>query len=270
MAVKIAFANLKGGVGKTVSATAVASILENRGFRVLMVDCDPQRNTSAVYKAKMENVPTMYDIIFSNFTAEQCIQTTSFGDIIPNDVALINADGRVTPGPGMYKHVKKALQCIEDKYDFILFDTPPYRGILLGNILYCSTYLIVPIEQELFGIQGLLDFYDTVQEFQEDNEKLKIMGLLRVKYKKNQRLTRDIEESILPKYAAQMNTKIFNTTIRESVKMKEAIMLREKISDYAKGSTVDVDYNNFVDEMLTTIAYDTNDTKNETSQSVTK
>jgi chromosome partitioning protein len=109
---------------------------------------------------------------------------------------------------------------------------------------------VVPIECELFGIQGLFDFYDTVKEFQEDNESLKIAGLLKVKYKKNQKLTKDLEENMLPQYAKQMGTKIFKTTIRESVKCKEAIMLRTKLSEYAHGSTVEIDYKAFVDELL--------------------
>jgi chromosome partitioning protein len=256
MAIKIAFANLKGGVGKTVSATSVASILEKKGYRVLMVDCDPQRNTTAVYRAVVDGVPTMYDIIFSGYTAEQCIQVTEFGHIIPNDVMLINVDGKITPSPNMYKYIKKALQPIEDKYDFILFDTPPYRGILLGNVLMTCRYIITPTECELFSIQGLYDFYETIREFQEDNDGLRILGLLKVKHKKNQKLTKDLEERILPEHAAKMDTKVFQTSIRESVKLKESVMLRTKITEYAPGSTVEVDYSAFVDELLEEVKKD--------------
>lgn len=256
MAIKIAFSNLKGGVGKTVSATTVASILEERGYGVLAVDCDPQRNTSAVYNARLDGVPTMYDIIFSKYTAEQCIQRTKYGEIIPNDKELINADGQIKPSPGMYKYIKKAIQTVENRYDFIIFDTPPYRGILLGNALMASDYVICPLELELFGIQGLIDFYETIKEFQEDNEKLSILGLLKVKYKKNQNLTKDIEETLLPQYAQKMGTKVFRSTIRESVKLKESIILRQKLSAYASGSTVEIDYNAFVDELLEEVKKD--------------
>ena len=250
MSIKIAFANLKGGVGKTVSATAVASILEDRGYAVLLVDCDPQRNSTAVYGAKVDGAATMYDIIFSGYTARQCIQRTEFGEIIPNDEHLINCDGRLTPSPNMYKYLKKALIEVEREYDFIIFDTPPYRGVLLGNVLMSCDFVVVPLECELFGIQGLFDFYDTIQEFQEDNSSLRILGLLKVKYKKNQKLTKDLEENMLPKYASKMGTRVFKTTIRESVKCKEAIMLRTRLSVYALGSTVFIDYSAFVDEML--------------------
>ena len=76
-----------------------------------------------------------------------------------------------------------------------------------------------------------------------------------VKYKKNQKLTKDLEENVLPNYAAQMGTKIFRSTIRESVKMKESVMLRTRLSEYAKGSTVETDYNDFVDELLREVRF---------------
>ena len=215
-----------------------------------MVDFDPQRNTTAVYRAATANVPTMYDIIFSNYKAEDCIQHTEYGDIIPNDVLLKNADGSIKQGPGMYKIIKKALVSIEDQYDYIIFDTPPHDGILLGNALMAADGVIVPIECDLFGIQGLYDFYSTLKEFQDDNEKLRILGVLKVKYKKNQNLTKDLEEKTLPKYASDMSTKIFKTAIRESVKCKEAITGRMRLSKYAPGSTVESDFSDLTDEVL--------------------
>lgn len=250
MAFKIAAANIKGGIGKSSLSLNLADQLIKRGKRVLMVDFDPQRNTTSVYRATTENVPTMYDIIFAGFKAEQCIQNTEYGDIIPNDAELRNADSMVKPGPGMYKHIKKTLAAVEDKYDYIIFDTPPHNGILLGNALMAADGVIVPIECDLFGIQGLYDFYNTLKEFQEDNESLRILGILRVKYKKNQNLTRDLEEKMLPKYASEMGTKIFKTAIRESVKCKEAITGRVRLSQYAPKSTVECDFSDLTDEIL--------------------
>lgn len=250
MAYKIAAANIKGGIGKSTTALNLADQLMKRGKRVLIIDGDPQRNTTVVYRAKTENVPTIYDIIFSGYSAEQCIQHTTYGDIIPNDQELKNADSLVKPGPGMYKHFKKMLAQVEDKYDYIIFDTPPHNGVLLGNVLMAADGIVVPIECDLFGVQGLNDFYSTLQEFQEDNEKLAILGILRVKYKRNQNLTRELEQTTLPKYAALMKTKVFKTFIRESVRCKEAITGRVRLSEYAPGSTVENDYSALCDEIL--------------------
>ena len=208
MAVKIALANRKGGVGKTTTALALAAGLIKKKKKVLMIDTDPQRNTTRVYQAETEGVATLYDIIFANYKAEDVIQKTPYGDIIASDENLINADTQIKPGPGMYKYIKNAVKSIEKNYDFIIFDTPPHTGVLLGNVL------------------------------------------MMIKYKGRQSLTKDIEENILPSYAKSLNTKLFKTRIRESVKCMEAETLKQSIFDYAPNSTTAIDYDNLVKEIL--------------------
>ena len=250
MAVKIAIANQKGGVGKTTTALALADGLRIRGKSVLLIDTDPQRNSTMVYGAKTEDVATLYDIIFAGYTAEQCIQATDHGDIIASDEQLQSADTQIKPSPKMYKYLKSALKTADKKYDYIIFDTPPRTGILLGNVLEAAEYVIIPITCDIFGIQGLMDFYQTVKEYQDDNEILSIMGLLKIKYKGRQSLTRDIEEQILPDYARQMQTKVFKTAIRESVKCQEAQTLRQSLFEYAPKSTTATDYSMLIDEIM--------------------
>ena len=94
-----------------------------------------------------------------------------------------------------------------------------------------------------------MDFYETVKEYQDDNEKLRILGLLKVKYKGKQNLTREVE-TLLDEYARQMETKVFHTAIRESVKCQEAQTLRKSIFDYAPTSTTAVDYDALIDEIM--------------------
>jgi chromosome partitioning protein len=250
MAVKIAIANQKGGVGKTTTALAIASNLISRGYKVLMIDTDSQRNTSNVYKAETIDVPTLYDIIFANYDPNEVIQTTEYGDIIPSDVALQNADTEIKPSPKMYRYLQKAVAKIEGKYDFIIYDTPPKAGVLLGNVLMDAQWVICPITCDTFGVQGIMDFYSTVAEYQEDNEDLRILGLLKVMYKSNQNLTRDIEEHTLPKYASDMHSKVFKSAIRESVKVKEAQTLGKPLFEYAPHSNAGLDYDALVDEIL--------------------
>ena len=250
MAVKIAIANQKGGVGKTTTALALADGLRIRGKSVLLIDTDPQRNSTMVYGAKTEDTATLYDIIFAGYTAEQCIQTTDHGDIIASDEQLQSADTQIKPSPRMYKYLKSALKTTDKKYDYIIFDTPPRTGILLGNVLEAAEFVIIPITCDIFGIQGLMDFYQTVKEYQDDNDILSIMGLLKIKYKGRQSLTKDIEEQILPDYARQMKTKVFKTAIRESVKCQEAQTLRQSLFEYAPKSTTATDYSMLIDEIM--------------------
>lgn len=250
MAIKIGVANKKGGIGKTTTATALAAGLIKRGYKVLMIDTDPQRNTTKVYRAQTEGVATLYDIIFAGYKAKACIQHTEYGDIIASDENLENADTQIMPGPKMYKYIRNAVNEIEHEYDFIIYDTPPKAGVLLGNVLMSCKYVITPCTCDAFGVQGIMDFYDIIKEYQEDNEVLTTLGLLIIKYKGRQTLTRDIEDNLLPVYAQDMETKIFNTKIRESVKCQEAQTLCVSIFDHAPNCTTAIDYDAFVDEIL--------------------
>ena len=252
MAIKIGIANRKGGIGKSTTTLALAAELKGRGFRVLTIDTDPQRNTTNVFKAETDGVATLYDLIFAQdkVTAEECIQHTEYGDIIASDENLQLADTEIKPSPKMYKYIQKAIGQIEDKYDFIICDTQPHAGILLGNVLMACEYVITPVTCDAFGIQGIMDFYETIKEYQEENTTLKILGLLIIKYKGKQNLTREVEEEILPDYASQMGTKVFSTKIRESVKCQEAQTLRMSIFDYAPSCTTAIDYRELVQEML--------------------
>lgn len=250
MAYKISISNKKGGIGKTTTAVNLADQLMTLGKKVLLVDMDPQRNATTVYGAQSNNAATVYDIFFADFKASQCIQTTSFGDIIPNDATLNNADTMVKIGPTMYKHIKKALAEVEDKYDYIIFDTPPSTGVLLGNALMASDSVIIPVECELFAVQGLKDMYQIINEFAEDNEKLNLLGIVIIKYKPHQNITKGLENEALPQNAEKMGTKIFDTRIRESVKCKEAMLTQTRLSQFAPGCTTEVDYKEFAKEII--------------------
>ncbi|MBE6422851.1 ParA family protein [Succinivibrio dextrinosolvens] len=251
MAIKIGIANRKGGIGKSTTTLALAADLKSRGFRVLTIDTDPQRNTTNVFQAETDGVATLYDLIFSaDVTAAQCIQHTEYGDIIASDQNLQLADTEIKPSPKMYKYIQKGIAQIEDNYDFILCDTQPHAGILLGNVLMACEYVITPVTCDAFGIQGIMDFYETIKEYQEENSNLKILGLLIIKYKGKQNLTKEVEDQLLPSYAKEMNTKVFSTRIRESVKCQEAQTLRMSIFDYAPSCTTAIDYKELTEEIL--------------------
>ncbi len=250
MAYKIAVANCKGGIGKSSTALNLADQLIRAGKRVLMIDTDPQRNTTVVYKAEYLGVATLDDIFMKGFSAEECIQHTEYGDIIAGDDSLHDADSKITPSPKMYRFIQKSLKNIENNYDYIIFDTPPKFGVLLGNVLECSDAIVCPITCDLFGIQGITDFFDIVKEFQEDNENLRVLGILRIKYKGKQNLTSDIESKLLPQYAEKMNSKIFETPIRECVKCQEAQTMQVRLSEYAPKCTTALDYEALAQEIM--------------------
>lgn len=250
LAYKISVSNKKGGIGKTTTAVNLADQLMALGNRVLLIDMDPQRNSTTAYGARANDAASVYDIFFGGFTASECIQTTEFGDIIPNDELLNNADTLVPVAPTMYKYLKKALSDVEDKYDYIIFDTPPSTGVLLGNALMASDGIMIPVECELFAVQGLKDMYKVISDFIEENPNLELMGILIIKYKANTNITKGLETETLPNNAAKMNTKIFGSKIRESVKCKEAMLMQQRLSKFAPGCTVEQDYKALAKEIM--------------------
>lgn len=250
MAYSLAFCNIKGGSCKTTSSINLADQLMRRGYRVLLVDTDPQRNATTTYGAEYLGVPTLDDIFKQGFTAKQCIQHTAFGDIVAGDVSLIDADTSIKTGPKMYKYIKNAFKEVEGEYDFIIFDTPPKFGVLMGNVLEYVNGVICPVKCDLYGVQGLDDFVEIVEEFQEDNENLKVLGLLKVLYKPRLNLTRNVEEGVLQDFANKLNTKIYKTGIRESTACAEAESMQLRLTKYKPYSTTGLDYEYFTKEFL--------------------
>lgn len=250
MAVKIAISNLKGGVGKTCTTLALADILGRRGYKVLIIDTDPQMSATLVCKAETEDIETLYDIIYNNTDAKDCIQHTDYCDIIPCDGLLDDADTHVKQGPGMFKLIKKSLRSVEKNYDFILFDTHPKMGILLGNVMMASDYILCPVGTDILTIQGLVSFSSKIAEYKTENENLEILGLLVIKYKANQKLAGEMVKTQLPKIAEQMGTVLLKSKIRECVKVQEASSLQIPLTSYAPKCTAAQDYEALADEIL--------------------
>lgn len=253
MTIQIAIANQKGGVGKTTTALALADQLQVRGKRVLLIDCDPQRNSSTVYRAKIDNTATLYDIMMSDYKASQCIQHTDYGDIIACDTMLRNADTEVKGGRSKYTRLQKAVNGVLSNYDFVIYDTPPHSGILLENVLMATDYLVCPIQCDSYSIHGIQDFRETISEYFDENPRLKILGLLKNRYKGRQSLTRSLEEETLPLIAEQIGTTVFKATIRDSVKSAEAAALGIPLSKYKEAKAIAEDYGQLTDEILSMI-----------------
>lgn len=245
MAEIIAVANQKGGIGKTTTSLALADALNMKGKKVLYIDLDPQCNGTGNYRAKVDGVGTLYDLLVNGDT--DCIQTTGRGDIIAGDPLLKEA-AKVIDGASATFKLKKGLSEIRKQYDYIILDTPPALSILLTNALTAADKVIIPLTADLFGLQGLTQLHDTIAEVQEfTNPDLKVDGLLLIKYKERTNLTKEIHAS-LPEYTKLMNTKVYSTKIREAVATQEAQAARESLFTWAPASTTAEDYMNLLNE----------------------
>lgn len=247
----ITVANQKGGIGKTTTAVNLATILAKKGYKTLLIDSDMQCNSTDTYKAKIDDTATLYDVILADerISAKEAIQHTDAGDIIASDRLLLEADDKLKSDvDGIYR-LQDALSDCED-YDYIVIDTNPQLNHLLYNCLVASDQVIIPVTADRYAYTGLYHLSQTINKIQKrQNPKLKVAGLLMIKYKGRTNLAKEMKES-LEKAAESMDTKVFNSGIRESVKVQEAQALRIPLVEYAPASTSAVDYEEFVKEFL--------------------
>lgn len=250
MAVKIAVANQKGGVGKTTTSICVAQELRNRGYKVLFIDTDAQCNSTKFYEAQTDGEATLADIMYGDLPAAECIQTTEKGDIIPSDKLIYEAENMVKVDERRFIHLKRSLKSVENNYDFIIVDTPPVVGVALKNVLAAVQFIIIPVEESGWALDGLLDFANAIELAQDNNEALTVAGILTVKAKERTKKSARMGE-LAAIVAEQLHTKTFGTKIRESVACAEALTeYYVPLSEYAPNSTTNQDYMKFVDELL--------------------
>lgn len=247
MAEIIAVANQKGGIGKTTTSLALADMLNQLGKKTLYIDNDPQCNGTHNYRAKVDGVGTLYDLLVSGDT--DCIQHTDRGDIIAGDPLLKDAN-KLLEGASANYRLRKGLEAIKANYDYIILDTPPSLSILLINALTAANKVIIPIVTDLFSLQGLTQLHDTIEEVKEfTNPGLVVDGLLLVKYKGHTNLAKEVSE-YLPEYQNLFNTRIYETKIREAVATQEAQTARESLFTWSPSSTTAMDYKALLNEIL--------------------
>ncbi len=251
MAIKLAISNMKGGIGKTTTALCLADCLKNKGKKVLLIDTDPQRSATGVYGAAVEDTSTLADMMYSNADAKECIQHLPLGDMIPSDQVLMDADTQIKADTDRFYHLKDTCESIENDYDFIILDCPPGNGVMLGNVLSYADHVIMPITCDKFGIQGMSEFVEVLNSYKKRiNPSISIIGVLIIKYKGRQSLTKDLEDNLIPALIKEMGTKLFSTKIRESIKCQEAQAMNESLFTYAPSCTTAEDYVEFTKELI--------------------
>ena len=218
----IAFANQKGGVGKTTTCINVATYIALMGKKVLIVDADPQGNaTSAVGINKTKDLKTIYDLIDGESSYDDVIQPTIVDNlyIIPSTVDLSGAEVELIQIPQREKVIKRILDEIKESYDFILIDCPPSLGLITVNALTASDSIIVPIQCEFFALEGLTQLMNTIRLIKYHlNPNLDIEGVVMTMKDKRYNLTNQVSNEIIKFF----NKKVYLTTIPRNVRLAEA------------------------------------------------
>lgn len=242
--------NQKGGVGKTTTCINFAAGLGLKGKKTLLVDCDPQGNsTSGVGVDKSEIEASSYDVLINETPAKEVIIETKFKNlsILPANMNLAGAELELAENENRFKVLKKALAPIIMDYDYIIIDCPPSLGLLSLNALTASDTLIVPLQCEYYALEGLSQLLGTVRTVKQNyNEHLEVEGIVYTMYDRRLKLNQQVVDEVNNYFP----NKSYKTFIPRSVKLAEAPSFGEPVIYYEKYSKPSFAYKKLVDEFL--------------------
>ena len=248
MARIISIINQKGGVGKSTTAEALLAGLTLKGYKTLAVDLDAQGNLTYATGANSQGA-TSLGVLTREVDAGDAIQHTPSGDIIPSNKALAGADAFITDTGKEYR-LREALESVASEYDYIIIDTPPALSILTITALTASNSVIIPAQADIYSLQGIEQLAETIQPVKRYcNPTLSIEGILLTRYSKRSILGQEVA-GLARQIAQRLNTKVFDTTIREAIAIKEAQISQQSLFSYAPKAPVTDDYRAFIEEVI--------------------
>ena len=232
----LAFANQKGGVGKTTSCINIASCAAEQGLRVLLVDIDPQGNTtSGVGITKKSVSKTAYDVLIDGADPADCIVKRAFANLslVPSNLDLAGAEIELFDVPRRERRLAAFLDKCEGLFDLILIDCPPSLSLLTVNALTAADGVLIPMQCEYFALEGLIQLMLSIRRVKElYNPSLAVLGILITMY--NGRLT--LTSEVLGEIKKHYGDKVLKTAIPRSVRLTEAPGFGEPINVYDKVS----------------------------------
>jgi len=250
----IAIANQKGGVGKTTTAINLAAGLASKGMKTLLVDLDPQANSSMSFLDIRQLKMTMYDALTQDgiHLSDIIAPATKIENlaVAPSTIALAKIEAKLIGELDSHFRLKDELTRVQDAYDYVVIDTPPTLGIITVNALVAATHVLIPIQASYFALEGTDDLLETIDKIKiRANPQLQILGALITMYDKRTLLAKDILEQIQNVFGV----KVFNTVITKSVRLEESPAYRESIFTFAPRSTGAYEYYRLSEEVLSRV-----------------
>jgi chromosome partitioning protein len=228
----IGIANQKGGVGKTTTAINLGASLAIAEQRVLVVDFDPQSNTTTGFGFdKYSITKDIYSVLCDQITVKEAVlqNELKYLQIIPSTRNLAKFEMEVADDESNYLYLKKHLDLLRDDYDYIFVDLPPSLGLLTINALTAADSVLIPIQTEYYALEGLSDLMDTVNRVKENfNVNLEIKGILLTMYDERTNLSRQVEEEVRNYFKA----KVYTCVIPRNIRLSEAPSFGKPIQLY--------------------------------------
>ena len=249
-AAMVALANQKGGVGKTTTAVNAAVSLARLGYRVLLVDVDPQGNaTSSLGIDKPSLRHTAYDVLVDGLPISRAIATTARPnlDLIPSTPALAGAEIELVDAPAREYRLAHALDAVADRYDVVLIDCPPSLGLLTVNALTAARSVVVPIQCEFLALEGVGQLITTIDLVKRGlNPALDVVGVLMTMYDARTRLSAHVVDEV----RRYFTHRIFGSIVPRSIRLAEAPSFGQAIAEYDATSRGAMAYEAFVAELI--------------------